>query len=288
MLPLSVDSLLDRWLGRLLPPRCVLCGAPGQRPCHDLCVDCECELPWLRSTCLRCGRADPSSSGDDSPAPAAPAVEYQTGCAACLVQPPPYQRCFAACAYDPPVDTMVQALKYGGQLALGRVLGELLARGVADLGLQLDVDCLLPVPLHPRRHAERGYNQSAEIARFAARRFALPVEPRLARRIAESRPQVGLSPVERQVNVRGAFEAASQVGGRRIVIIDDVFTTGSTVAELARALRRAGAMTVDVWCIARASPPRARAQAATPGSITRPRRIRTGGDELGNTGRDER
>ncbi len=75
---------------------------------------------------------------------------------------------------------MIQALKYGGQLAVGRVLGQLLAGGAAELGLQLDVDCLLPVPLHPRRYAERGFNQSAEIARFAGRVLALPVEPRLA------------------------------------------------------------------------------------------------------------
>ncbi len=248
----SVDSVIDRLLGCLLPPRCVLCGEAGQPPCCDLCVDCEDELPRLPPACLCCGRPDQPLCGDAPPALAA-ATGDRSRCTACIVRAPPYQRCFAACEYEHPLDAMVQALKYGGQLALGRVLGEVLARSISDLGLHLDVDCVLPVPLHPRRHAERGYNQSAEIARFAARRFALPVEPGLARRVAETRPQVGLSPVERQANIRGAFEAAaSLVRGRRIVIVDDVITTGSTVAELARALRRAGACSVDVWCIARA------------------------------------
>ena len=227
-----VDSGWERLLGYLFPPRCVLCGRPGQWPCHDLCVACEGSLPVLSGGDLGCKVSSTDSHGG-----------------------PPCDRSFAVCAYAPPVDTLIQALKYGGQLAIGRVLGRLLARHAWNFGLQLDVDCLLPAPLHPRRYAERGFNQSAEIARFAAGARALPVAPGLAVRRSDTRPQVGLAPPDRHANLQGAFTAGQgPVRGRRIVIVDDVITTGSTVAELARALKQAGAATVDVWCVARATP----------------------------------
>jgi ComF family protein len=234
-----VDSGWDRLLGCLLPPRCVLCGRPGQPPCHDLCPGCDAGLPRLASA-LDC---NDSIGGRIT--------------AAC-------DRSFAMCAYAPPVDALVQALKYAGQLALGRVLGRLLARQVAELGLHLDVDCVLPVPLHPRRYAERGFNQSAEIACFAARALQLPFAPTLAARRRETRPQVGLSPADRHANMHEAFVAVpGDVRARRIVIVDDVITTGSTVAALASALKQAGAVSVDVWCIARATPATG---SASPGS----------------------
>ena len=222
-----VDSRWDRLLGYLLPPQCVLCGRAGQHPCHDLCAACEAELPV--------------APGGSCPEP--PAHDL-VGC----------DRLFAVCTYAPPIDTLIHALKYGGQLSMGRVLGRLLARGASNFGLQLDVDCLFPVPLHPRRYAERGFNQSAEIARFAAGALALPVAPRLAVRRSDTRSQVGLAPADRHANLQGAFAAGlGPVRGRRIVIVDDVITTGSTVAELARALKQAGAATIDVWCVARAT-----------------------------------
>lgn len=226
-----VDSGWERLLSYLFPPRCVLCGRPGQWPCHDLCVACEASLPVLPGGALCC-----EVSSTDSH---------------CR---PPCDRSFAVCAYASPVDTLIHALKYGGQLAIGRVLGLLLARRASKFGLQLDVDCLFPVPLHPRRYAQRGFNQSAEIARFAAGALALPVAPRLAVRRSDTRSQVGLAPADRHANLQGAFAAGlGPVRGRRIVIVDDVITTGSTVAELARALKQAGAATIDVWCVARAT-----------------------------------
>lgn len=217
-----VDRVLLRLLDRLLPPHCVLCGRRGHEPGHDLCGACAAELP----------RLTPHRG---------------------LSLPPPCARTLAACAYAPPVDAMVQALKYGGQLALGRVLGQILAARAADLGMHRGIDCLLAVPLHPSRLAGRGFNQSAEIARFAARRLGVPVEPRLAIRYRDTRPQVGLTPAERRDNLAGAFAVPGAVRGLRIAIVDDVITTGSTVTELARALDAAGAASVDVWCVARAT-----------------------------------
>lgn len=223
-----------------MPPRCVLCGARGQAPCMDLCSDCQADLPARNGpTCLRCG-ATMTGPG------CGPACED------CLADPPPVDRCFAVFDYSFPVISLIRSFKYRGRLALGRVFGTLLAEAVAARRLHLDVDLLLPVPLHPRRQLERGFNQSAEIARWTSRGIGRKVAGRCLRRRLNTRPQVGLSRAGRRRNVRGAFEVQQNLSGVRVVIIDDVLTTGTTVAELADCLRRAGAGTVDVWCLAHA------------------------------------
>jgi len=213
-------DMADRVSGWLLPPRCTLCGARGQEPCFDLCGACECSLP------------EP-----DQPL---------------QLLPGPLGHCFAAFRYDYPVVHLLHALKYRGQLAVGRVLGTLLADRIVGAELHRDVDILLPVPLHPVRHAERGYNQSSELARWAARRLGYPLEPTLAARLRHTPPQVGLSLPQRRSNMSGAFAVSSAASGRHITVIDDVTTTGSTLTELAGALLAAGAAGVNAWCVARA------------------------------------
>lgn len=203
----------------LLPPRCLLCGSRGQAPCLDLCAGCEASL-----------------------ANAVEPVRPASG---------PLRRCGAPFDYAPPLDHLLHALKYRGHLATGRVLGALLAPRIADLGLHLEVDVLVPVPLHPERHAERGFNQSAEIARHLGRRLQLPVDESLALRQRATPPQVGLHLAERRRNLAGAFRAGA-VAGRRVVIVDDVTTSGTTLQELASVLSRGGAVAVDAWCVARA------------------------------------
>jgi ComF family protein len=215
-----VDRKLDRLGGLLLPPRCLLCGDRGQPPCLDLCHACEAGLP---------STAEPVSEG-----------------------PAPLRRCHAAFEYGHPLDHLVQALKYRGQLAVGRVLGTLLAERLAALGLQAEVDVLLPVPLHPLRHGHRGFNQSAEIAHWVGRRLDRPLASRLALRRRDTRPQVGLAVADRRTNLAGAFAASPAVRGLRVALVDDVTTTGRTLQELAAVLLEAGAESVQGWCIARA------------------------------------
>jgi ComF family protein len=132
------------------------------------------------------------------------------------------------------------------------VLGSLLGERVTDMGLGRDTDVLVPVPLHCTRLATRGFNQSVEIARWVSRQTGSPVDPRLALRRRPTLPQVGLHWPDRAANVRDAFVAHAGVSGRRVVVIDDVTTTGSTLAELAAALIAGGAVGVDAWCVARA------------------------------------
>lgn len=215
-----VDMNLDRLGALLLPPRCVLCGGRGQPPCLDLCRACEAGLP---------GALPPQGDG-----------------------PMPLRRCLAPFDYGHPLDHLVHELKYRGQLAIGRVLGTLLGERAAALSLQADVDIVLPVPLHPARHGRRGFNQSAEIGHWVARRLGRPLDPRLAVRRRDTRPQVGLAVGHRHSNLLGAFVASPAVRGLRIALVDDVTTTGYTLQALAVALREAGAESVDGWCVARA------------------------------------
>lgn len=230
--------MLRQLEGWLLPPRCVLCASPGQRPTLDLCIACEADLPAQSGVCPRCALR---------PAP----CDGYSECGLCRADPPPYDRCHAPFRYDTPLDGLVQELKYDGHLAVARVLGTLLGRSVASAGLQREVDVLLPVPLHPAKLAERGFNQSIEIARWVARETVRPCEWRALRRLRPTRPQVGLTLEARLANLHGAFAVSGDLQGRRVAVIDDVMTTGSTLRECAWVLRQAGAVTVHVWCVAR-------------------------------------
>jgi ComF family protein len=169
--------------------------------------------------------------------------------------PGPLQQSIAPFAYHHPVDHLVHSLKYRGHLAVARVLGSLLARRIEALGLARGIDVLIPVPLHPSRHAGRTFNQSAEIARWTARGLPCRTDATLATRCRDTRPQVGLPRGQRRGNLAGAFVAAAAVRGLRVAVLDDVLTTGNTVSELGTALLDAGALSVDAWCVCRALAP---------------------------------
>jgi len=172
-------------------------------------------------------------------------------CGRCQARPPAFARTLAAFDYAFPVDRLVQQLKYATQLHLGRVLGRcLLARALAT-----DMPCpgvIVPMPLHRRRLAERGFNQSMLIARPLGAALRVPVEPRLLVRARPTTPQAGLGPGRRAGNVRGAFRARAEARGVHVVLVDDVMTSGHTLRAAAAALAAAGAARVDAWVVARA------------------------------------
>lgn len=153
--------------------------------------------------------------------------------------------------YRYPISALIHGLKYHDRLAALR----LLARAIATAALVRHDSlprCLVPVPLHPRRDAERGYNQSLELARRVGALLEIPVERKLLCRRRYTPPQTGLNAVARRRNLRGAFELLRPPAVRHVAVIDDVLTTGATAGAIAELLGRAGVTDVEVWVAARA------------------------------------
>jgi ComF family protein len=211
---------VDEWLAWVMPWRCVLCNEPSRNT--PVCAGCRADLPWL---------------GPE----AGPAAEVSVGAGARF-------RVHAPLAYEYPVDRMIAAAKFRGDLPMARALGELLA---GTLPGNARADLIVPVPLHRRRLAERGYNQALEIARPVATRTGIALAAGLCERVRATVEQSGLDADARRRNLRDAFRARRGCPGARLVILDDVVTTGSTAASLGRALLDAGAATVEVWAVAR-------------------------------------
>jgi len=164
---------------------------------------------------------------------------------ASLLEPSPDPR--AVYLYGGPLAEAIRKLKYRHRTELAEPLGRRLARGCASLAGEVDV--VVPVPLHRRRLAERGFNQSALLARRVARSLGLPLRPRALRRLRDTPPQASLDRADRAANVRDAFRARATEA--RVLLIDDVRTTGATLAACAEALTAAGAARVHVRTLAR-------------------------------------
>lgn len=220
----------------LFPSVCVLCGGNGQ-PQRDLCRDCERELPWLRQGCSRCAR--PMAAGDGSI------------CGACLRRPPAFDSTIAALHYHRPVDELIRRLKFNQHLQYARLCGSLLAEQVQARNAALP-QALVPVPLHPARQRQRGFNQAIELARPAARALGIALATGCCRRIRATETQSLLARRARHANLRGAFRMSGKPPGSHVAIVDDVMTTASTARALAETLRAAGVQRIDVWCVARA------------------------------------
>ena len=227
--------ILNNCLGigrRLLPQSCLLCGSISAA--GPLCPPCYEDLPWLPGNhCAVC--ALPLTSG--------------RVCGACLNRPPRFDRVEAVFAYRFPMDALIHTFKYGRRLALAHLLGESLAGRVT-----CDVDAIVPMPLAHGRLAERGFNQALEIARVVAAATGIALLPRACRKVTETPAQAMLPWKERARNVRRAFVCDADFEGKRIAVVDDVLTTGATLNELARVLRKAGAAEVRGWIVARTLP----------------------------------
>jgi len=163
--------------------------------------------------------------------------------------PPPFIRSYAALRYEAPVNHLISRFKFHRQLHLAKPLAWLMIEGVGELREPPDV--LIPVPLHPQRLRERGFNQSLELARVVARHYGLRLDWHLCRRVRATPPQSELDRKQRWKNLRGAFEVSGNLAGRRVVLLDDVVTTGATVRALGKVLLQAGAAGIEVWTLAR-------------------------------------
>ena len=220
---------------RGLPQTCALCAArSGDK---QLCAECARFLPATREACPVCALPSPGA----------------LVCGACLKRPPPYASTIAAWVYAYPVDRLIQALKYGGRLSLADPFAEALANAVRDRADSLP-DAIVALPLAVSRQRERGFNQAQEVARRISHFTAIPLASGLAR-VVDGPPQATLAWNARARNVRHAFVAGVRLKGKSIAIVDDVMTTGATLAAATRAALRAGAKRVDAWVVARTPPP---------------------------------
>lgn len=231
ILPQALRDTLGALACKILPGSCLLCAADSASSL--LCPACTADLPRQATTaCPQCG------------------VETPLGerCGTCLKSPPAFTRTIVPFRYEFPVDRLIQALKYSHRLPLAKWLGSSLSEQiVAD-----EHDLLLPLPLHSSRLRDRGFNQSAEIARTIHSLLGIPMNVDCLTRIRATPPQAALPLKERAKNVRGAFECAADLSGKRILLVDDVMTTGSTLRECARVLQLHGAAQITLAVVARA------------------------------------
>jgi ComF family protein len=223
---MSIWHACERVIAAALPQDCLLCGTASGSAL--LCDACAAGLPALPTPhCPVC--ALPSPGGHV--------------CGACLKSAPAFDATFAIWRYAFPVDRLVQALKFEHRLALAGFFGAAMRARARPQG-----DVLIPVPLSPNRLKERGFNQAVEIART----LGIPLDVSACRRTAETLPQTSLPWKERRRNIRNAFECGVDLSGKSVVVVDDVMTTGATLDELARTLKRHGAAKVTNWVVARA------------------------------------
>lgn len=235
-LALSLPGLL---LDALLPPRCLACGTAVDRQ-GGLCAACWTRLTFIAPPhCACCGL------------PFDFAVPEETLCGACLAKPPPFDRARAVLVYDDGSRPLVLGFKHGDRIHAAGAYGTWLARAGAEI--LRDADLIVPVPLHRWRLFRRRYNQAALLSNALSKRSGVATVPDLLLRRRATRIQGGLGRLGRARNVKGAFalRRGAEVAGKRVVLVDDVLTTGATLAECAAVLRRAGAARVDVLTLAR-------------------------------------
>jgi len=230
-------------LDLLLPPRCHICKKPVKTAeTLHICSDCQTTLPFITSpACSVCG-IPMAGAGEDHP------------CSRCMITPPPYRAARAALRYEGNCRDLIHAFKYQYKSHLRRPLGLLMARHLRPFAETIRPDLLVPVPLHVSRLRQRGFNQSVLLGEILSREWQIPLLRQGLLRIRATVPQVELNRDQRLENLRGAFtvKESPAIANRRIMLVDDVFTTGSTLRECASILISGGCREVSAVTIAHA------------------------------------
>ncbi len=229
-----LSDIMDGVLSLLFPPRCAVCNTLQEQVLCDACRTAF--VPIGEPLCRQCGLPlDPKATGDEH-------------CAECRTTPPDFDAARAAGLYRGALRTAIHHFKYAGAQALAAPLA---AWARTHLVLPFTPELLCPVPLHKQREALRGYNQSGLLAEALGQEWGIPCASGILTRTANTPPQMQLPAAQRKHNVHGVFVANLDVTGRVVGVVDDVYTTGATLNECARALKRSGAARVLAITIAR-------------------------------------
>jgi ComF family protein len=235
---------LDRFLNTL-PCACAICARPAT---SLLCAECRLNLTRNDECCEQCAEELPLALGSTS-------VLHSKRCGRCISNPPAFQRTFFAYDYNVSVAELIQRFKFGEMLILSKLLADMISQRIKKCEYSRP-DALIPVPLHPVRLKQRGFNQSLELARAVGKALNIPVYHTLLIRTRNTPKQSGLDRKTRENNIKGAFrlqtnEDMIDLAGKHLAIIDDVITTGSTAQEVAKVLKCSGVDTISVIAIAK-------------------------------------
>lgn len=232
-----VNNWLDIIQYSLLPTSCILCGNKGMedmdlcQPCHDAQID-------IGSHCYCCAKQFENDNLN-------PLL-----CGSCQKNPPAFDKTYAPYPHQGGIRYLINHCKFNGAYKNSRLLGMLLTDFLRK-NAQLP-ELIIPVPLHPKRYRQRGYNQTLEIAKIIAQQLSIPIDNSSCLRIKNTAHQVSLNPRQRHKNIKNAFQVLKVPKAEHIAILDDVMTTGATVNELAKALKATGIKQVDIWVCSRA------------------------------------
>lgn len=237
MLNSTVRTLRDVFSGVLdliYPPHCVICRQAGQ---GYICGECLEKIDLIEPpVCRKCGT---------------PCADYV--CGECRDREYAFECARSAGIFEGVLRDAIHALKYNNHIVVADPLAELMIDAFPSTGLAGTVDVIVPIPIHRSRMVDRGFNQSEELANRLGKRIGLPVEPTVLRKTKKTKHQVELAFDLRATNVNGSYAAnhAEKIRGKRVLLVDDVFTTGSTLNEAARVLRDAGASSVRAYTLAK-------------------------------------
>jgi len=230
-----LQQSLDKLASNLLPSACALC---GQQRAGVICESCQ--HRYANQAVTRCAQCAIRLSGPTSI------------CGSCVANSPSFDATFCATDYAPPIDVLVQALKFGAQLPLAAAFAKRIRKVVPHTAVA-DAAVMIAVPLSLPRLAQRGFNQAHEIAKPLARAWCLPLDGMLCVRVRDTEPQSSLPLSKRRGNMRGAFTLmrSDSVKGKHVLVVDDVMTTGETLHAVAATLKRFGASRVTNLVFAR-------------------------------------
>ncbi len=231
-----VNDIGRHILETLLPYTCVICQSSAYPNKLDLCNHCQTKLPWITNPCHHCGRQCN--------------ILTNSHCIQCLQKPPQFDQCITVFRYQSPIDDLIISFKHQQKLAHGNMLTQLLISALTSKKSLVIPDVILPVPLHPKRLRQRGFNQSKELAKPIARYFNKPLATNWIKRVEHTTSQTHLPANLRQINLQQAFKCKKLKPYQSVAIIDDVVTTGSTANTIANVLKNQGVKHVQVWAIA--------------------------------------